>query len=121
MKQLTKQEISKLRRRIVDKVVMEDCSIEGIPGVSNEPCWVWQGGRASEDYPIFEFNNRTVSVRRMAYLVFVGKELGILTLRSVCRTVCCVNPAHMKVHKRAKGGRPKAGAVRPERLFEEDW
>jgi hypothetical protein len=89
-----------LRARILARIVK-----------NGRGCWVWQGKTVGKGYPVFKVNNVVSSVRRVSYVVFGRKPaLGCQALWSKpCGNPRCVNPTHLKIHSRVKGGRKKGG------------
>lgn len=68
--------------------------------VSPEPntgCWLWTGLAKPEGYGRFMTPARKlVSAHRHAYSMLMGDIPAGLTLDHLCRTRCCVNPAHLE-------------------------
>jgi len=64
----------------------------------NSGCWLWFGASVPFGYGQFYPNGHRgqVNSHRHAYLNLVGPIPDELVLDHVCRTPCCVNPAHME-------------------------
>ncbi len=67
----------------------------------NSGCWLWVAARDHAGYGCFSVGSkalgtqRTPSAHRHAYEVLVGAA-GDLQIDHLCRTPCCVNPAHLE-------------------------
>jgi hypothetical protein len=74
------------------------------------PCWIWQGStqgkcEATPDgYPVFKVGKERTAVRRRLYTILTGNEIRDKALDSKCACSLCVNPAHMVISNRRKGG-----------------
>ena len=75
-------------------------------------CWLWVkgGGR----YGLISYQDKTISVHRLSYLLFIGKIPDGYCVCHTCDTPRCVNPDHLFVgshkdneqDKTVKGRRP---------------
>lgn len=75
-----------LRERIEDGVTVDEAG-----------CWLWQGVRFSRTgYAQFSVDNKTRSVHRVAYELYVGPIPDGLTVDHLCRVRNCVNPEHLE-------------------------
>lgn len=69
-------------------------------------CWLWTGQLQGAGYPVLRHGGRRQSARRLSY-----EAHGILpaarnrALWAECGRADCVNPKHLKVNSRRKGGR----------------
>lgn len=70
-------------------------------------CWIWKGGTAG-GYPICELNGKRVTLRRMAYAIY-NRPPGNRVIRCRCRKKLCLNPKHLFLLCKNKGGRPLGG------------
>ena len=66
--------------------------------VSEQPngCWLWQGAKSHGGYGSLWFEGRRVGAHRVAYQLLRGAIPAGLTIDHLCRTVACVNPAHLE-------------------------
>jgi len=67
--------------------------------VSPEPntgCWLWIGGRDTDDYGVIWHDRTTHRAHRVIYESVRGLIPDGLQLDHLCRTTCCVNPDHME-------------------------
>lgn len=64
--------------------------------MSEERCWIHEGGTDRGGYGRAWADGRTVSVHRAAYEVLVGPIPPGLELDHLCRTPACYNPAHLE-------------------------
>lgn len=63
----------------------------------NSGCWLWSGALNSGGYGCFNFGgSKGRGAHRVAYQVLVGEIPAGLHLDHLCRTRCCVNPAHLE-------------------------
>jgi len=62
----------------------------------NTGCWLWIAGVNPLGYGQFWWSGRTVTAHRFAYEREVGPIPDGLELDHLCRTRCCVNPAHLE-------------------------
>ncbi len=78
--------------------------------VSDEDCWLWDGGRTKAGYGIF-WHMRSWLAHRFAYEMLVGPIAKDLQLDHLCGIASCVNPEHLEPVivlvniRRAFGGR----------------
>lgn len=67
--------------------------------VSPEPnsgCWLWAGTAMKNGYGQFRTGPRMSLAHRVAFRSLVGEVREGLDLDHLCRTRCCVNPAHLE-------------------------
>jgi hypothetical protein len=68
----------------------------------NSGCWLWVGAIANTGYGTYAVSGpppsykTTVLAHRHIYLTLVGPIPDGLQLDHLCRTRCCVNPAHLE-------------------------
>lgn len=62
----------------------------------NSGCWLWIGAACPKGYGTAKSDGRTVKVHRLAYTTLVCAVPDGLHLDHLCRTRCCVNPAHLE-------------------------
>jgi hypothetical protein len=61
-------------------------------------CWLWIGARDVKGYGAFTAEGVHRGAHRVVYEVFTGERIPDgLTLDHLCRTPCCVNPAHLQI------------------------
>lgn len=78
---------TRLPARFWDKVIPEP----------NSGCWLWIGGTTTAGYGMTTVStNRIGFAHRFAYESLVGPISDGLQVDHLCRTRCCVNPAHME-------------------------
>lgn len=76
----------------------------------NSGCWLWTGALSSNGYGSFYNGERMVSAHSFAFKCHVGPVPDGLELDHLCRTRCCVNPAHLEpVTRRENTKRGTAG------------
>lgn len=59
-------------------------------------CWLWTAYCNENGYGQFFFNKKQGLAHRFSYQHFVGEIPDDLELDHLCRTRCCVNPAHLE-------------------------
>lgn len=62
----------------------------------NSGCWLWAGNLNRGGYATLWVEGRRQSVHRVTYALAVGEISPGLELDHLCRTRCCVNPAHLE-------------------------
>ena len=64
----------------------------------NSGCWLWVGGGNGCGYGLYwcRREKRKRYAHRVVYESHFGPILGGLDLDHICRTPCCVNPAHLE-------------------------
>lgn len=63
----------------------------------NAGCWLWIGANTGANgYGQFSADKRRFVAHRWSYERFVGPIPNGLTLDHLCKTTCCVNPAHLE-------------------------
>lgn len=73
--------------------------------IQADGCWTWVGAGAGSGYGIITVDGKDVNVRREMYRQTHG-EPGERIVRSTCDNMSCVNPAHLVLGDRTKGGCP---------------
>lgn len=58
-------------------------------------CWIWVGRMNRNGYGRLHHNGKEGMAHRLSYEEHVGPIPEGLLLDHVCRTRCCVNPAHL--------------------------
>lgn len=81
----------------------------------NSGCWLWAGQLNAAGYGTLSVDRKRVSAHRLSYETFVG-EISEETLDHQCRTLSCVNPAHLRPMSRAENSR-LACLHRPKKMF----
>jgi hypothetical protein len=73
--------------------------------VLGTPCWLWKASKNNGGYGTFRaYTSKTVGAHRWAYEEERGPVPTDMELDHLCRTRCCVNPAHLEpVTKRENG------------------
>ena len=76
----------------------------------NSGCWTWRGATAGGKYGVITVRNRPVNVRRLLYFLRYVKgseevEEGAYELVNTCGNRSCINPDHLEVGGKKKGGR----------------
>jgi hypothetical protein len=68
-------------------------------------CWNWNGALGGF-YPAFEVNGKRINVRRMCFAIY-NRPPGrcVISIRTTCHNQRCVNPAHLMIKLKRKGGR----------------
>jgi len=89
----TDKEIAGLKKRLGERIR----KIDG--------CWEWVGTTSASGYGVLNVNGKRVMARRLSYELHIG-SLGNRIVRSVCNSPGCVNPKHLILGDRLKGGRP---------------
>lgn len=77
---------SRLPNRFWDKVIPEP----------NSGCWLWTGASVHNGYGVFRSERRAAYAHRVSYEALVSGIETQLSLDHLCRTRCCVNPAHLE-------------------------
>jgi hypothetical protein len=62
----------------------------------NSGCWLWIGATTDHGYASVRWRNRMRIAHRISYAIIVGPIDPDLVIDHLCRTRCCVNPAHME-------------------------
>lgn len=62
----------------------------------NSGCWIWIGACSPNGYPQFWISPRLAQAHRVAYEALVGPIATGAQIDHLCRTRCCVNPAHLE-------------------------
>jgi len=70
-------------------------------------CWIWTAGLTTYGYGTFGWRWRqgAMAAHLVAYRALVGEPTTGLTLDHLCRTRCCVNPAHLEQVSRGENVR----------------
>lgn len=79
-------------------------------GAADE-CWPWIGAKNAQGAGVFWLRGKDTSARRAAYVLTVRELDHDEAIESLCRTIACCNPLHMRVVKRADCAR-RAGRIR---------
>lgn len=64
-------------------------------------CWLWTGCLSDVGYGQIRIDYKVRGAHVVAYLALVGSYDPTLDLDHLCRTRCCVNPAHLEPVTRA--------------------
>jgi hypothetical protein len=73
-------------------------------------CWLWLGATAGNGYGVLVVKGKRVTLRRLLWELINGKKhLAKRTLRSTCNHRQCINPKHLTIWDRNKGGRIGGG------------
>lgn len=65
-----------------------------------ETCWLWTGARSHKGHTTYGnigFMNKTYSVHRIVYELYVGDIPPGMVVMHACDVGLCVNPAHLRV------------------------
>lgn len=62
----------------------------------NTGCWLWTGDQTPGGYAVLSYGGRTYCAHRVSYERHIGPIPARLQLDHLCRTRCCVNPAHLE-------------------------
>lgn len=68
----------------------------------NSGCWLWMGAWDQCGYGSFWHEGKCWRVHRLAYEVLVGPIPDDFEIDHLCRTRCCINPAHLEAVSRAE-------------------
>ena len=72
-------------------------------------CLVWNGPWAGAGYGYVMINDQRVSARRVAYElhhdVTLKSSQTVVRRQKLCDHIRCVNPRHLELRERGKGGR----------------
>lgn len=61
----------------------------------NSGCWLWTAG-CSKGYGVYRIGEKTGQAYSHSYKTLIGPVPEGLELDHLCRTPCCVNPAHLE-------------------------
>jgi len=80
----------------VDRRTKEEWSEEFLKYVrKTDRCWIWRG-RITGDYGYFNFQGKTITAHRAAYLLLKGGYIPDgYQVRRDCNNRLCVNPEHL--------------------------
>lgn len=84
-------------------------------GEPNE-CWGWRGAHKKKGYARFTFQGHTVAAHRVAYFIENGILEPGLEVDHLCRTLDCVNPAHLEAVTPSKNRARRVAHARLKRL-----
>lgn len=73
----------------------DDAFDEKVHVEPNSGCWLWAGS-TRDGYGRFLHDGRFVQAHRWSYERVIGAVPEGLQLDHLCRTRCCVNPAHLE-------------------------
>ena len=59
-------------------------------------CWLWIGHLSGVGYGMFRYGGITELAHRAAYKLFIGPIPAGFVVDHLCRTRCCVKPAHLE-------------------------
>ena len=59
-------------------------------------CWIWSGGYAGNNYPMFSFEGKATKASRLSHLFYKGHLDKGKYIRHLCHNPSCVNPAHLE-------------------------
>jgi hypothetical protein len=62
----------------------------------NTGCWLWTGALTTRGYGSVRFDGRGWHAHRLSYQAHRGKLIPTMEVDHLCRTHCCVNPAHLE-------------------------
>jgi hypothetical protein len=62
----------------------------------NSGCWLWIAGLNTYGYGVFKINNHQRPAHRYILSIFEGERPSHVHVDHLCRTECCVNPAHLE-------------------------
>jgi hypothetical protein len=62
----------------------------------NSGCWLWHAAHIETGYGKFLYAGRLWFTHRLAYTLLVDEIEEGLVIDHLCRTTCCVNPAHLE-------------------------
>ena len=71
-------------------------------------CRIWNGSWGGAGYGYITIKGQRVSVRRLAVQLSgraIGEYQTVVRRVKLCSHVRCINPSHLEVRDRAKGGR----------------
>jgi hypothetical protein len=63
--------------------------------IDDDGCWIWDGGKTENGYPVFTYQQKRILVRRFIYEAYVGELFDRLNVKNTCKKVLCFNPVHL--------------------------
>ena len=68
----------------------------------NSGCWLWTATLGKDGYPFVWWGGKNVDAHRLIYQLLVPQaDIDGYDVHHKCRTILCVNPAHMNVLSRS--------------------
>lgn len=64
--------------------------------VTDDGCWVWQGGKGHNGYGLTQVHGKSWRIHRLMYTLLVGEIPAGLDLDHLCRVRACCNPGHLE-------------------------
>lgn len=63
--------------------------------IDSDGCWIWDGGKTENGYPIFTHQQKRILVRRFIYEFYIGELHARLNVKNTCKKILCFNPEHL--------------------------
>lgn len=88
--------MKKLNNFEIQRMPVADRLWERVSPEPNTGCWLWTGSMAGAGYGHLRVNGQLWYAHRLSYVTHRGPIPEGTELDHLCRTRCCINPAHLE-------------------------